>query len=164
MKSSYHASHIGANEFFFFFIFLFLTACLPETNLTTPSSALTWIDATELVRGVCFESANDAAGQVFTIHDEAELSTFYDLVDNSQLCRRPIQRGTFDFSDGRIVAGRWDAGLGCIARHDVLDVRRDDQTVTFQLRFITEGDCPYELIRPFWVAMRAENIIIEVVE
>lgn len=161
MKSSYHALYIGANKFSLFFIFVLLTGC---TLNNAPTQNLTWVDVNWLMDGVCFESAFDAAEQVFSIRNEDDLSTFYDLVDNSDLCRRPIERQNFDFSDGKIVAGLWSFGNGCTARHDVLDVIQENSAVTFQIRFTTEGDCPYELIRPFWVAATADDIYIQIIE
>lgn len=161
MKSSYHALYIGANKFFLFFIFVLLTGC---TLNTSPAQNLTWVDVNWLMNGVCFESAFDAAGQVFSIRDEDELSTFYDLVDNSELCRRPIERQNFDFGDGKMVTGLWSLGNGCTAKHDVLNVIQEESSLTFQIRFTTEGDCPYELIRPFWVAAVADEIHILIVE
>jgi len=113
-----------------------------------------FVRANEVVSGICFEAAYDAAGQVFVLRDTEDHIRFYDLADNSQLCRRPVERTPFDF-DGRILAGLWSRGTGCTARYDILDVTRDDtaQAITFRLDFVTAGDCNYELLRPFWVAL-----------
>lgn len=121
----------------------------------TPSLFYTWTDENATLAGICFESALDAAGRTFVLRSEAELRQFYDLADNSRLCLRPVARNMFDFTDGRVLAGVWSAGSGCTARHDLLDVQQDDaaQTLTVTLRFITEGDCPYELVRPYWVGI-----------
>lgn len=124
----------------------------PQTLIPgAPEAGLT--DAMNVMSGICFESAFDAAGQVFVLRSEAELSRLFDLADNSRLCRRAVTRGTFDFSSGQILVGTWSRGSGCTARHEVLAVDRDEanRRVTLRLRFITEGDCNYELVRPFWV-------------
>ena len=70
-----------------------------------------WTDVPEIVSGVCFEAGWDAVGQVFVLRNEADLLRFYDLVDNSQLCRRPVRRVSFDFSNGRALVGLWSMQL-----------------------------------------------------
>lgn len=148
-----------------------LAACDTLTGSTSiPPASLTpagvqWRDTAQVMRGICFESANDAAGQVFVLRDAAELQRFYDLADNSQLCRRPVERVPFDFADGYMLAGLWSAGRGCTARHEIIAADRDSGTISLRLRFITEGTCNYELVRPFWVALVAgpdDDIRIEV--
>lgn len=105
--------------------------------------------------GICFEAALDAAGKVFVIRNAEQHIQFYDLADNSHLCRHPVARNSFDFANGRVLAGLWNYGTGCTARHDVLAINRDDaaKTLTIQLQFVTEGACNYELIRPFWIGL-----------
>jgi hypothetical protein len=112
-------------------------------------------DELPVMSGICFEAAFDAAGQVFVLHDALEHIRFYDLADHAQLCRNPVLRYPFDFATGRILAGTWSKGMGCTARHEVLDVQRDDaeKVITLRLKFITEGNCIYELVRPFWVSL-----------
>ncbi len=112
-------------------------------------------DENVTLSGICFEAALDAAGTTFVLHNAAELIEFYDLADNSHFCRHPVTRYPFDFSNSRVLAGLWSAGRGCTAQHDVLDTQRDDadRTLTIRLRFVTEGDCPYELVRPFWIGI-----------
>ncbi len=81
--------------------------------------------------------------------------SFFDLADNSGLCRDPVERTSFDFSGGRILAGIWSRGAGCTARHDIQQSLRDLDAgrVLFDLVLVVEGECPYELVRPFWVAV-----------
>lgn len=124
-------------------------------RMTPFSPSFSWTDERDTFAGICFESAFDAAGRLFVIRNADELTQFFNLADNSRLCRRPVQRGTFDFSDGRIVAGLWSAGRGCTARYDVLNVTRDDaaRTLVIDLDFSTEGDCPYELVRGIWIGL-----------
>lgn len=112
-------------------------------------------DESAVTSGICFEAALDAANQLFILRNSAELIALYDLADNSEFCRHPVTRYPFDFSNGRVLAGFWSYGRGCTARHEVLDIQQDDSAkrLTIRLRFVTEGDCPYELLRPFWVGL-----------
>ncbi len=89
------------------------------------------------------------------MRSEAEQINFYDLADHSQLCDQPVKRVPFDFSGGRILAGLWNRGSGCTARHEIVSMTRDDEAkqITIRVRFITEGDCDYDLVRPFWLAL-----------
>jgi hypothetical protein len=112
-------------------------------------------DVLPLMSGICFEAAYDAAGRVFVLRSAAELEAFYGLADNSRLCRRAVTRYPHDFAGGEVLVGTWTRGLGCTARHELLDAVRDDAARSLRLafRFITEGDCPYELVRPLWIAV-----------
>ncbi len=105
--------------------------------------------------GICFESANDAARRAFVIRSADELTRFFDLADNSELCRQPVGRGTFDFTNGRILAGTWSRAQGCTAYHQVQSVRRDDtaRTLFLFLKLVVDGDCTYELVRPYWIGL-----------
>jgi hypothetical protein len=105
--------------------------------------------------GLCFESVADAAGRTFVIRSADELAQFYDLADESELCRRPVRRASFDFSGGRVLAGLWSRAVGCTARHEVTAVQRDDTARAFviALRLVVEGGCDYELVRPFWIGL-----------
>lgn len=140
------------------------------TDLVLPTATATpapyaWTDENGVMSGLCFESVYDAAGQVFILRNADELNALYDLADNSGLCRRAVVRGQFDFSGGRILAGVWSRGRGCLARHEVSAVSRDDTARTFRLsiRLIEEGDCAYELVRPFWVGIPdAEGYTVEI--
>ena len=124
-------------------------------EMTAEVSNALWTDENPIMSGICFESANDATGQVFAFRNTEELSHLFDLSDNSRLCRRPAQRHTFDFSNGRVLAGLWSKGHGCAADHRLLAFNRDDnaRTVDIRLRLVIEGDCDYELVRPFWVGL-----------
>lgn len=134
------------------------TTTIPPTELpaSTPTAFPNGLyDALHVMSGICFESAFDAAGQVFVLRDAEAHIRFYSLADNAGLCRRAVTRYPFDFSQGDILAGLWSVGAGCVARHDILAVERDDpaQTLAITLDFVTEGACPYELVRPFWVGI-----------
>lgn len=128
---------------------------LPAVVLTPTPFPYPWTNENALMNGVCFEAADDAAGRTFVLRSREDLAHFYDLADNSELCRHPIARADFDFSDGQILAGTWSRGAGCHARHDVQNVQRDDtaRTLFIFLRLVTEGDCAYELVRPFWIGI-----------
>lgn len=145
-------------------LLLLLSGCvLRPPNWETPSFVLTavptaiypWVDASAVTNAICFEAAFDAAGQVFVLRDEATLTAFYDGVDHSELCRHPVTRFPFDFEAGQVLVGLWNRGQGCTAQHDILGVNRDDSTheLTIRLGFSTEGDCNYELVRGFWIAL-----------
>lgn len=130
---------------------------IPPTPTPTQTSTPMPFDlesAITVMNGLCFESIADATGQVFILRTAEEHANLYDLAENSELCRRPIIRNPFDFNNGRILVGTWTYGIGCDADHDILNVARDDddKTIVIDLRFVTYGDCPYELVRPFWVA------------
>jgi len=116
---------------------------------------LPWSDESPVVSGICFEAAFDAAGEVFILRDADSHIHFYELADNSLLCRHPVTRNPFDFNRGRVLAGLWNKGIGCTARHDMMNFERDDsaKTIVIRLAFITEGDCDYELVRPFWLGI-----------
>lgn len=147
---------------FWLLIVLFCSGCYlsslevdspaPAAGSTATVAILLAQDAADVMGGICFEAAQDAAGQVFILRNAEEHIRFYNLADNSQLCRRPVERTPFDFDTGRVLVGLWSKGAGCTANHTVESMSRDDatQTVTIRARFITEGDCPYELVRPFW--------------
>jgi len=116
-----------------------------------------------LVAGICFEAALDAAGETFVLRDVEDLIRFYDLADNSQLCRQPVERIGFDFAEGDVVAGLWSAGTGCTADYDVIQVYRDEAQIIFHLRFVTVEGCNYELVRPFWVVVSGGyDVILDV--
>lgn len=124
-----------------------------------------WYDALPVMYGICFEAAWDAAEQVFTFRTAEEHIQFYNLADNSELCRQPVERYPFDFSRGDILTGIWNRGLGCTAEHTILDFVRDDvaQTITIRAQFITEGDCPYELVRGLWLGIEdARNYAVNI--
>ncbi len=127
----------------------------PHIPEATATNTYPWTDENNVMSGICFEAAQDAAGKVFVLHDANEHSRFYDAADNSHLCRHPVTRNPFDFSSGRILVGLWSSGHGCTARHDVVGITRDDaaRTLTIQLHFVTEGTCDYELVRPFWIGL-----------
>jgi hypothetical protein len=129
---------------------------VPTTTIQQgPASLYPWTDENATLSGVCFEAALDTAGDVFVLRNAKEHTRFYELADNSQLCRRPVARYPFDFTGGRVLAGLWSYGAGCTARHDVVSVERDDaaKTIMIRLQFVTDGECNYELLRPFWIGL-----------
>lgn len=141
------------------------TVVPPGATPTATAIAEFAVEAASVMRGICFEAAFDAAGQVFVLRSAADQIRFYDLADHSRLCRHPVERVPFDFSGGRVLAGLWSKGTGCTARHDILSAIRDEEArrVTIALRFITEGDCDYELVRPFWLALdQAAGYAVEI--
>lgn len=111
-----------------------------------------------VMSGICFEFAYQMRDQVIVLRDALSHIQFYGDIDASEQCSRPITRYPFNFEQGQTLAGIWSYGMGCTARHDILDAVRDDanQRYSLRLRFVTEGDCPYELIRPFFVGLPPE--------
>ncbi len=145
-------------------ILLLLTGCnlvneLPVVvivqDVPVPTSTGPAPDAGTVMSGICFAAAQDAAGRFFVLRSAAELEHLFDLADNSRLCRRPVQRHDFDFSDGRVLAGLWSAAQGCTTQHEVVQWQRDDaaRQIRLQLRLHSAGDCDYELVRPYWLAL-----------
>jgi hypothetical protein len=112
-------------------------------------------DALPVMQGICFEAAWDAAGQIFILRSSEEHIRFYDLVDNSRLCRHPVERLPFDFSTGDVLAGLWTRGSGCKASYSISNFQRDDNAriIRVQAFFATEGACPYELVRGLWLGI-----------
>ncbi len=144
-----------------------LSESLIVQDVPVPTPAQPRPDANGVMNGICFASAQDAAGRLFVLRSQQELSHFFDLADNSQLCREPVERHAFDFSGGRVLAGLWSAGRGCTARHEVVHWRRvndgDAPRFQLQLRLITAGDCDYELVQPWWMALEdAQNLDVDV--
>ncbi|MFN8528368.1 MAG: hypothetical protein U0670_07140 [Anaerolineae bacterium] len=126
-----------------------------DTPISAPPFPVEWTDENAVFNGLCFESVWDAAGQVFVLKSAEDLTGLFDLADNSHLCRHPIERGTFDFSGGRVLVGTWSRGHGCAARHDFIRTERDDIALLYAInvRLVVEGTCDYELIRPFWIGI-----------
>lgn len=145
----------------FFTLRLLCLACgLVACNLddvaprTTIAPSPTYQDAADLMTGVCFEAALQLSNITYTLQDPDELTRFYDRIDSLEVCRRPIFRADFP-ANGGVVIGRWDAGRGCTAQHEVIT----QDGVRLALQFTTSGDCPYELIRPFWILTESVQAI-----
>lgn len=134
--------------------------------LPTSEPDYPWQDASQIVSGICFEAANDMAvmNRRFLISNSLEHIAFYDALDSTALCLRPLERVPFDFSTGRALAGLWSAGRGCTAQHQVLSYSETDEALTISLAFVTSGDCNYELVRPFWISFDARRTLNWMVE
>lgn len=147
-------------------ILLLLCGCtLTAEPIITPT--VTEIPSTlvpsHVGEGICFEAALDAAGEVFVFRSADAVQQFYDLADSSGLCRNPVERVDVALAPGQAIAGLWSAGRGCTARHEVQDIQREVARITITLDFVTEGDCPYELVQPFWVVLdetREREIVV----
>ncbi|MFN8377840.1 MAG: hypothetical protein U0452_04140 [Anaerolineae bacterium] len=142
------------------------TPAPPETPAPPTATPFPYglTDERTVTSGICFESAFDAAGRVFVLRSPEDLTWLFDSSDASGFCRRPVARGTFDFGGAngqpaRTLAGLWTKGVGCTADHVIEGVDVDDaaRTVTVRLRFLVNGDCPYELVRPFWIGITGYN-------
>jgi hypothetical protein len=123
--------------------------------LVTATPDYGWRDVNYLMEDVCFEAALNSAGQVFKIPDQNALNAFYTQIDRNKVCEDDINPVNYAFNADEMIVGLWSSGTGCNARHEVPIVRRDDaqKREAIQLQFITEGDCPYELLQPFWIAL-----------
>lgn len=132
-----------------------ITPAVSATASPTSSFPTMTFDALPVMQGICFEAAWDASGQVFIMRNAEEHIRFYDAVDNSRLCRRLVERLPFEFSTGDVLAGLWNRGNGCTASHSITSFQRDDatKTIAIQVLFETQGDCPYELVRGFWIGI-----------
>lgn len=133
------------------------TSTMTATPPHSPTPAATpmpfpWEDARAAMSGICFEAALDDSGQTIVIRSAEDHIRYYDNVDSSNLCRRAVRREPFEFADGaRTLAGLWSYGTGCDAAHEVTDYAITDDVLTITLDFVTNGDCNYELIQPFWI-------------
>jgi hypothetical protein len=166
---------VKVSQLLYLFIMLFATACSaaePTVDLRTPIGQVElvsetaipaatatlpsypWADESSIVSGVCFEAARDMAvmDRRFVLRSGLEHIEFYNAIDSTNLCLRPVERVSFDFNAGRALAGLWSAGRGCTAQHEVMAYSVEQNTLNLALRFVTEGDCNYELIRPFWIS------------
>jgi hypothetical protein len=110
-----------------------------------------WADARLLIDSICFEAALELSGRIFVIQGADDLTALYDLVDARGLCRRPVERVPYPYEDDAVITGTWQAGRGCTADYDVMALNDDGRTLRMQVTFRVEGDCPYDLVRPFWV-------------
>lgn len=129
---------------------------VPTVPPTATPPPFPWTDEIPTMYGVCFEFAEQQVGTPTVIRSGAEHTAYYERADAA--CGRPVQRVPFDFGDDeRVLAGIWSAGTGCTADHEVIDHSISEGTLAITLRFITEGDCNYELLRPFWVGAAGVN-------
>jgi hypothetical protein len=125
----------------------------PMSTMPPTPADYPWVDESSVVSGMCFEAASDMAAmrRRFVLRSGTEHIEFYDAIDSTNLCLHPIERVSFDFSTGRALAGFWSVGQGCTARHEVTAYSEADDVLNIALRFVTDGDCNYELVRPFWI-------------
>lgn len=111
-------------------------------------------DASAIMEGVCFNYWIEQVNRVFVIGSAQEHIRFYNDVDESELCRFPVDRHPFDFT-GRIMVGAVNVGTGCQAITEPLALVTDaaNQTVTLRVGWGVTGECDYRLVRPFWVSI-----------
>ena len=136
----------------------------PQTDAIPDEQTTAYIadgiyDANDIMNGICFEYAFLQRDTPLVFRNAQEHITFYDEADTSEECRRPVRRNSFEFTDGQILAGIWSYGFGCVAHHNIMNIERNDstRTILIVLDFATEGDCNYELLRPFWVGIEDPN-------
>ena len=127
----------------------------PQTPFATlETDAGPYADHVNLLDGVCFEYLATLNGSRWTWTAPGDLTAFYDRVDESKLCPRPVERGSFAFEDS-VLVGVVNAATGCDAAHRVIDLVRDETGAaqTLQLAFDVLPGCDYELIQPFLIAV-----------
>jgi hypothetical protein len=119
-----------------------------------PSPTLPYPDANTVLAGVCFAFLQTLGGQTIILDSPRDLSQFYDQVDSSKRCKGAVERQAFDFSDRQIV-GTVITGAGCAIGANYDRTAQDDavkqRTIVFQV--YVSGDCPYDLVRPLWLAV-----------
>lgn len=130
-------------------------ALTPPTPTPDPFEGQPYQDATDLFRGVCFEYWVAQVNRVYVIDSAFAHIDFYNEVDQSALCRFPVERLPFDFETGDILVGAVNVGTGCWAYTAPLALAQDDvaRTVTLRVTWGIAGDCDYRLVRPFFVRM-----------
>jgi hypothetical protein len=139
------------------------TTTLVMTTMPSPATPFSpsletstgpFVNATELLDGVCFEFLLTLNGQSWAWTSPADLSAFYARVDASELCPGPVARQTFDFSQG-VLVGTVNVAVGCDAAHRVIDRVQDDtaRTQTLLIQLDVLPGCPYELVQPLLVVV-----------
>jgi hypothetical protein len=129
------------------------SALVPDFPVLETSTG-SYPNVVALLDGVCFEYLYALNGQTWVWTTPGDLAAFYDQVDASELCPTPAERAAFDF-EGRVLAGAVNVSAGCDAAHRVVNLTQDDsaRTQILSLQFQVEGDCPYDLVQPFLVAV-----------
>jgi hypothetical protein len=116
------------------------------------SSTGPYLDALSLLDGVCFEYLYTLGGQSWVWTSPDDLTAFYDRVDASERCGDPVVRATMDFSD-QILVGAVQAGIGCDAAFQFVELAQDGNTQTVVLRYTLQTGCDYELAQPYLIAI-----------
>jgi hypothetical protein len=124
-------------------------------TLTAAAPPLPYTNENAVMSGICFEAALARANTQVLLTSADQHIAFYGEIDASGLCRRPVTRYPFEFSNGRALVGTWSVGTGCDAAHEPLDLLRDDsaRAIIVRVRFSATSGCNYELIQPFWIGI-----------
>jgi hypothetical protein len=119
-----------------------------------PAATLPFPDASSILPGVCFSFLESLDGQTVVLDSPRDLAAFYDQVDKSQRCRDLVERQQFDFSNRQIV-GTVITGMACTVDVRYESTEQDDQAHqrTLVFRAALNGDCPYQLVHPLWLAV-----------
>ncbi len=130
-------------------------ALTPPSPTPDPFTGQPYQDAGALFSGVCFDYWVAQVNRVYVIDSAFAHIDFYNEVDDSALCRFPVERRPFDFETGEILVGAVNVGTGCWAYTAPLALEQDDaaRTVTLWAAWGIAGDCDYRLARPFFVRM-----------
>ncbi len=130
------------------------TAQAAPTIAWTPPPTLPFPDASSVLVGVCFRFLQALDGKTIVLDSSRDLAAFYNQVDASEQCRDSAARQDFDFSNRQIV-GTVVTGEGCAVdlAYDSTELDDKNRRRTLVFRVVVRGDCPYELVRPVWLAV-----------
>lgn len=112
-------------------------------------------DARSIFAGVCFNYWVEQTNRLFIITSDYEHIAFYNEVDESELCRFPVIRQPFNFEQGGILLGAVNVDVGCWAYTNPIELVTDHEArrVIMRVGWGADGDCGYQLVRPFWVSI-----------
>jgi hypothetical protein len=126
----------------------------PTATAAIPTVTLPYADANAVLGGLCYDFLQTLNGQTIILDSPADLSAFYDRVDQSKRCPDAVLRQDFDFAPNQIVGTAVSArgcSLDATYDHTNLDDAARQRVVVFQLA--VSGDCDYGLVRPIWLAI-----------
>jgi hypothetical protein len=139
---------------------------LPTVEVTEQPARLPsmpYDDAGSVLAGLCFGFLQTLSNHTLVVDSAADLAKLYDAVDASKQCRGAVERKPFDFSARQIV-GFVAVGTGCsldvIYDRTELDESAHQRTIVFQSRI--DGDCPYDLVRPLWLAVERQGYTTQI--
>jgi hypothetical protein len=125
---------------------------LPTIVLPTAEPGVPYIDVNTLFAGVCFNFLQTLADQTVVIDSERDLAAFYSRVDQSKQCVERVARHTFDFG-GKQIVGTVVTATGCRINLNYQRIEEGAQKRQIVFRRLVDGDCPYQLVRPLWLAI-----------
>jgi hypothetical protein len=119
-----------------------------------PTATLPYADANAVLGGLCYDFLQTLNGQTIVLDSPADLSAFYDRVDQSKRCPDAVLRQDFDFAPNQIVGTAVTArGCSLDATYDHIDLDDAARRRVVVFRLAVKGDCDYGLVRPIWLAL-----------